>query len=120
MGKYVLPNLRKDRLVLELTNRTSSDQEIDLFALPKGINPSQGIEYGDLFITKFCQITVPTADFGSLKNWTVNWIDENGVAQTSSFSTNVIGDLISELNNATGEQFTYVTSGSDYIISKNH
>lgn len=119
MKQVLPPNLRKDRIVLQLTNRTNEDRTISLFKLPLGINPPQNISYGDLFTTKFCKITVPTSEFGSSKSWTINWIDEDGANQTATFNAVFIGDLINELNNNTGEQFTYVTSGSDYIISKN-
>ena len=39
-----LPNLKKDRIVLELVNRTNSDSIIDVLGLPAGVNTSQGID----------------------------------------------------------------------------
>jgi len=113
-----LPNLQRDRIVLQLINRTDEDRTIDLFGMPKGINPSQDIRYGQLFETKYSEILIPIASFGVLKSWTINWIDENGSPQTFTFNSVEIGDLIGRINTETTEQFFYRTVGSNYKIIK--
>jgi hypothetical protein len=114
-----LPNLKKDRLVLELVNRTNEATTIDLFGLPAGINPSQGIEYGDLFQTKYCSVVVPISELSLAQTYTINWNDEDGVPQTATTaSLTGIDTLILELNAATSDAWGYYVDGTNYVIHK--
>jgi hypothetical protein len=113
------PNLKKDRLVLELVNRTNEDRTIDLFALPQGINPPQDIEYGDLFETQYCEVTIPISEIATPQTYTINWNDEDGSPQTSTtISVSDIDSLISQLNLITNDSWSYYISGTDYILHK--
>ena len=93
-----LPNLKKDRLVLEIINRTNSTQTIDLFALPSGTNSSQGLTYGDVFETIYSAVTIPNAVVSVSQTYTLNWTDENGAAQTgTTVAVDNIDDLVFEI-----------------------
>jgi len=111
-------SLVKDEIKVALINRTDEDQVIDLFALPSGINPSQGIGYGDLFTTQFCEVLIPLTDFGSAKSWTINWFDQDDVAQTTTFTSTTISDFILNLNSASKENFGYSVEGAFFKIVK--
>ncbi len=118
MAESLPPQEIKDRIVLSLCNRTPFDSEISLFALPQGSNESQTISYGESLETKYCDILVPTSDFGSAKSWTINWTDEAGAAQTATFTSTTIDDLIAEINSASNEQMSYVLEAPSYRIFK--
>ena len=114
-----LPNLKKDIIVLDLINRTNETSTIDLFGLPAGINPSQGIEYGDLFETKYSSTIIPINEFLTSQSYTINWTDEDGNPQsaTSSVVSN-IDDLVFSLNNITQDNFGYYEDGLNYVLHK--
>ena len=114
-----LPNLKKDRLVLEVINRTNTSQTINLFGLPSGTNSSQNLSYGDVFETIYSAVTIPIATIGVAQTYTINWTDENGAAQSgTTVAVDNIDDLITELILATGDNLYYYTSGTDYVIHK--
>ena len=114
-----LPNLKKDRLVLEVINRTNTKQTINLFALPSGTNSSQNLSYGDVFETIYSAVTIPIAIIGVAQTYTLNWIDSDGVAQGgTTVAVDNIDDLITEIELVTGDNFYYYTSGTDYVIHK--
>ncbi len=114
-----LPNLKKDRLVLEITNRTNTSSTINLFGLPSGTNSSQGITYGDVFETTYSRVSIPIAVVAVSQTYTVNWTDENGVSQNATtIAVSNVDDLVSELILATGDNFYYYTSGTNYVIHK--
>jgi hypothetical protein len=115
-----LPNLKKDRIVLELVNRTNSDSIIDLFGLPAGVNTSQGIDYGDLFETYYCEMTIPITELGTTQTYTINWLDEDLVAQSATTAlVSNIDELISELIIVTNDNWGYYIDGTNYIVHKN-
>lgn len=114
-----LPNLKKDRLVLEVINRTNTSQTINLFGLPSGTNSSQNLSYGDVFETIYSAVTIPIATVAVAQTYTINWTDENGAAQSgTTVAVDNIDDLITELILATGDNLYYYTSGTDYVIHK--
>ena len=114
-----LPNLKKDRLVLEVINRTNTSQTINLFGLPSGTNSSQNLSYGDVFETIYSAVTIPIATVAVAQTYTINWTDENGALQSgTTLSVDNIDDLITELILATGDNLYYYTSGTDYVIHK--
>jgi hypothetical protein len=114
-----LPNLKKDRLVLEIINRTNTSSTINLFGLPSGTNTSQGITYGDVFETIYSAVTIPIAIVGVSQTYTVNWTDADGVAQSgTTVAVANIDDLITELLLVTGDNFYYYTSGTNYVVHK--
>ena len=115
-----LPNLKKDRIVLELVNRTNSDSIIDVLGLPAGVNTSQGIDYGDLFETFYCEMTIPITELGTPQTYTINWLDEDLVAQSATTAiVSTIEELISELIIVTNDNWGYYTVGTNYIVHKN-
>lgn len=117
-----LPNLRKDRIELELVNRTDEEQEIDLFSMPAGINPAQNINYGDLYETYYCKVVVPTAEIDTnSQTYTINWLDADGVAQ--SVTTGIvssINELMFQLILSTNDNWSYYldSSGNNYVVHK--
>jgi hypothetical protein len=115
-----LPNLKKDRVVLELINRTNQDSEIDILGLPAGVNTAQGIDYGDLLETFYSSFTVPIAEFLAAQTYTVGWIDENQVVQSAITAIcATIDQLITELIIVTNDNWGYYVDGDYYIIHKN-
>ena len=116
--KY-LPNLKKDRLVLELINRTNTTATINLFGLPSGTNSSQGLGYGDLFQTVYSQVVIPNAEILTLQNYTINWVESDGTAKSATtLDVNDIDSLISELLLITGDNFYYYISGTNVVVHK--
>ena len=119
---YDLPNLKKNRLVLELVNRTNQDQEIDLFALPQGINPPQDLQYGELFETVYSQSAVLEASNLTVPiSWDIDWIDQDGNPQMASTAVLTgIATLISELISITGDNwdYTFDAAAGEYTIFK--
>ncbi len=114
-----LPNLKKDRLVLELINRTNSNATINLFGLPSGTNSAQDLEYGDLFETVYSQVTLPTTETTTLQTYTINWVESDGTSQSATTSAvDTIDDIISELLLVTGDNFYYYIDGANTIIHK--
>ena len=117
-----LPNLKKDRIVLDLVNRTPNDSQINLLALPTGTNTSQGINYGDLFITKYSQVIIPISDVNTgASTYTINWNDEDGNPQTyTTNSVATIEALLLDLNNnpSIQDSFDFTTIGTDYLLYK--
>ena len=117
-----LPNLKKDRIVLELVNRTPNDSEINILALPSGSNNAQGINYGDLFITKYSQVLIPISDVNAgASTYTINWNDEDGNPQTyTTNSVAAIEALLFDLNNnpSIQDSFDFTTIGTDYLLYK--
>ena len=115
-----LPNLKKDRIVLELVNRTPNDSEINILALPSGSNNAQGINYGDLFITKYSQVLIPISDVNAgASTYTINWNDEDGNPQTyTTNSVTTIEALLLDLNNnpSIQDSFDFTTIGTDYLL----
>ena len=53
-----LPNLKKDRIVLELVNRTNTSQSISLFQLPTGTNSAQNLNYGEVLLLRNIQFQI--------------------------------------------------------------
>lgn len=117
-----LPNLKKDRIVLDLVNRTPNDSEISLLALPTGTNTSQGINYGDLFITKYSETLIPIADIDAgLATYTIEWIDENGTPRSyTTAALETITALVSDLNSSLSvrDSFDYKEIGLNYLLFK--
>lgn len=114
-----LPNLKKDRIVLELVNRTNSESTIDLFGLPSGSNSSQNISYGDLFETKYSAASILITEFGAAQTYTINWVDEDGNPQTATtISLDNIDTLISQLILLTNDNWAYYTTATSYVIHK--
>jgi hypothetical protein len=113
-----LPNVKKNRIVLDLVNRTNEDSFIDLFGLPSGSNLSQNISYGDLFLTKYCEVIIPVSDVTVAKSWRLNWLDSVGALQSATFSSDTISDFIFNLNQSSSDSFSYEQVGSDYKIYK--
>jgi hypothetical protein len=114
-----LPNLKRDRIVLELENRTSTDETINLFELPKGINSPQQLEYGDLFETKYSEVIIPVAELSVLQKYTIDWLDENGASQSATVAGILgIANLISALDTATTDSWGYFQDGTDYVLHK--
>lgn len=111
-------SLVKDEIKVLLINRTDEDQVINLFALPSGVNSSQGITYGSLFTTKYCEVLIPISDFSASKSWTLNWLDAEGSPQTDSFASVGISDFIFNLNQSSNDTFSYSEVGSNYKIYK--
>jgi hypothetical protein len=114
-----LPNLKKDRIVLELVNRTNTSQSISLFQLPTGTNSAQNLNYGDLFETVYSAVTIPLTELLASQTYTINWTDEDGNPQTATtLAVDNIDNLISELNIITQDNFFYYISGTNYVIHK--
>jgi len=113
-----LPNIKKDRLVLELTNRTNTPSTINLFGLPSGTNSSQNLEYGDLFETTYSFVEIPIADVTSAK-YKFQYSDQNGATITGeTVVVDNIDDLVSELMLVTGGNWSYYIVGANYFIHK--
>jgi hypothetical protein len=114
-----LPNLKKDRIVLELINRTNTDGVIDLFALPAGVNESQGIEYGDLFETVYSAVSIPIAELSINQTYSISWTDGDGASQSATTSALTdINNLITELNTLTSDSWGYYIDGTNYVLHK--
>lgn len=113
------PNLKRDRLVLNLINRTNKDQEIDLFSLPAGVNPQQGISYGDLYFTKYCVVEIPKTELTTAQSYTVDWLDEDGTPKQETTSTvNDIDGLVASLITKTNDNWSYYESLNSYFLHK--
>jgi hypothetical protein len=114
-----LPNLKRDRIVLDLINRTNSDATIDLLGMPSGVNYPQGIRYGNLFETYYCEMRIPQAELGTTQTYDINWIDESGTNQSATTAVvSTISALISELIIVTNDNWGYYEDGTDYIVHK--
>lgn len=118
-----LPNLKKNRIVLELINRTNQDSTINLFELPLGINASQDLQYGELFETQYSEVTIPITELATDQTYTIEWFDEDLVFNSvvTGLVTTAAGgitDLITKLIAATGDNWSFYISGTDYIVHK--
>ena len=115
-----LPNLKKNRIDIELVNRTNQDSVINLFALPQGINPEQDLQYGELFETKYSEVRFSSFEFAIGQTYTINWIDQNGVPQSAITAVVNLGitELITELISVTGDNWSFYADGTDFIIHK--
>lgn len=114
-----LPNLKKDRIVLQLVNRTNQDQEINLFEIPQGINPDQDLSFGELFETVYSQVTIPNTEFTVNQPYLINWVDQDGTPQVGlTAAVMTPAALVTELISVTSDNWSFTTSGTDYIFFK--
>jgi hypothetical protein len=116
---YDLPNLKQNRIVIELVNRTNQDQQIDLFQLPQGINPEQDLQYGELFETLYCEVSIPSTEFGAPTVWFIRWDEQDGTPRLEP--TNPVttpAQLITELISITGDNWDFRTVGSNVQFYK--